>query len=84
MSIAADTREGILSIRVRDPRMVDENELEGLEQEILAMLDKSTEERVILDFEKVQFMSSSMLGKLVKSAQRLHLGWRKIIVPDKR
>ena len=49
MSIAADTREGILSIRVRDPRMVDENELEGLEREILAMLDKSTEERVILD-----------------------------------
>jgi anti-sigma B factor antagonist len=31
----------------------------------MAELEKTTEERVILDFQKVQYMSSAMLGKLV-------------------
>ncbi len=66
MSIETNAKDGILTIRIRDQRMVDEALLEQLERDIAAMLDKSTEERVILDFEHVQFMSSSMLGKLVK------------------
>lgn len=66
MSIAADSKDGILTINVRDPRMVEESVLEELEKSILELIDKSSEEQIILDFAKVNFMSSSMLGKLVK------------------
>ena len=66
MSIASETKDGILTIHVKDPRMVEEAQLEELERSILALIDKTTEERVIIDFRNVNFMSSSMLGKLVK------------------
>jgi anti-sigma B factor antagonist len=66
MAIASQVRDDILFIQVKDPRLVDEAVLEQLEKDILTLVDKSEEERVVIDFEPVQFMSSSMLGKLVK------------------
>lgn len=66
MSIQSEAKDGILVIRVQAPRLVEDSVLENLERDILTLIDKSTEERVILDFQNVQFMSSSMLGKLVK------------------
>ncbi|TWT35804.1 putative anti-sigma factor antagonist BtrV [Posidoniimonas corsicana] len=66
MAIASQTRDGILIIQVKDPRLVDEVVLEQLEKDVLGLIDQSEEERVIIDFQPVQFMSSSMLGKLVK------------------
>jgi len=66
MVIQSETSEGILVISVKAPRLVEESVLEQIEKDILGLIDKSTEERVVIDFEQVQFMSSSMLGKLVK------------------
>ncbi len=66
MGITTSTRDGILFIQVDDQRLLDEAQIEKLETEILAALDAKTEERCVMDFAKVQFMSSSMLGKLVK------------------
>ncbi len=66
MSIQSEAQEGILVIRVQPPRLIEDSVLENLERDILALVDKSTEERVVIDFANVQFMSSSMLGKLVK------------------
>lgn len=65
MSIQSHAKDGILTIQFTDPRILDEAQLEKAAQEVLAKLDKSTEEKIILDFAPVQFMSSSMLGKLV-------------------
>lgn len=66
MAIATQSRDGILIILVKDPRLVDEVVLEQLEKDVLAAIDQSEEDRLIMDFAPVQFMSSSMLGKLVK------------------
>ncbi|TWT76029.1 putative anti-sigma factor antagonist BtrV [Posidoniimonas polymericola] len=66
MAIATQSRDGILIIQVKDPRLVDEVVLEQLEKDVLGAIDQSEAERVIIDFTPVQFMSSSMLGKLVK------------------
>ena len=65
MSIQSYAKDGILTIQFIDPRILDEALLEKVTREVMAELDKSTEEKVILDFTPVQFMSSSMLGKLV-------------------
>ena len=45
---------------------LDEAKLEQLGGDLIKQLNDTTEERVILDFRNVQFMSSSMLGKLVQ------------------
>ncbi|MEM9186192.1 MAG: STAS domain-containing protein [Planctomycetota bacterium] len=66
MAIKAESKEGVLTIWVQDPRLVEDSVLEKLESDVLTLIDKTTEERVVLAFESVQFMSSSMLGKLVK------------------
>jgi anti-sigma B factor antagonist len=66
MSITSHSKDGILTIYFLDARVLDESQLEQISRDILAELEKTTEELVILDFQKVQFMSSSMLGKLVQ------------------
>lgn len=66
MAIRSESKEGILVIEIGDPRLVEDTVLEKLESDVLSLIDKSDEERVILDFARVEFMSSSALGKLVK------------------
>src|SRR4029079_14911222 len=65
MSLSTYAKDGILTVVFDDARIVDETKLEELGRELTEMLNKSTEERVILDFRTVKFMSSSMLSKLV-------------------
>lgn len=66
MAIHSESKDGILSIFLLDARMLDETQLEQLSRDLIEELEKTTEERVILDFTRVQFMSSAMLGKLVQ------------------
>lgn len=66
MSVASHSKDGILTIVLLDARVLEDAKLEQLAQDIHAELAKTTEDRVILDFQRVQFMSSSMLGKLVQ------------------
>jgi anti-sigma B factor antagonist len=66
MSLSSYTKDGILTIVFDDARILDEVKLEQLSTELLEMLNKTTEERVVLDFRNVKFMSSSFLGKLVQ------------------
>ena len=66
MSLSNYTKDGILTIAFDAARILDETKLEELGRELTEMLNKTTEERVILDFQKVKFMSSSMLGKLIQ------------------
>ena len=66
MPIDVETKEGILTLRIRDERLVDPSQLTRLFDDILAELSKRSEERVILDFASVEFMASAALGKLVQ------------------
>jgi anti-anti-sigma factor len=66
MSLASYSQDGILTVCFTDARILDEVKLEEVGNDLMTLLDKTTEERVILDFRHVQFMSSSMLGKLVQ------------------
>jgi anti-anti-sigma factor len=65
MSLSNYTKDGILTVVFDDARILDETKLEELGRELAETLNKTTEERVILDFRNVKFMSSSMLSKLV-------------------
>jgi anti-sigma B factor antagonist len=65
MALNSYAKDGILTVVFVDARILDEAKLEELGKDLIDLINKSTEERVILDFRNVQFMSSSMLGKLV-------------------
>jgi anti-sigma B factor antagonist len=66
MSVLSYSKDGILTVCLTDSRLTDEAKLEQLGSDLIKQLNETTEERVILDFRNVQFMSSSMLGKLVQ------------------
>lgn len=66
MSLTSYAKDGILTISFDDARILDEAVLEKVGHDLIDMLNQTTEERVILDFRNVKFMSSSMLGKLVQ------------------
>jgi len=66
MSLTSYAKDGILTVCFTDARILDETKLEQIGNDLLELLNKTSEERVILDFRAVQFMSSSMLGKLVQ------------------
>jgi len=66
MSVTSYSKDGIRTVHLGDARLTDESKLEQLGQDLIKQLNDTTEERVILDFRSVQFMSSSMLGKLVQ------------------
>ena len=66
MSLSNHTKDGILTVVFDDARILDETKLDQLSRDLIEMLNKTTEERVIFDFRNVKFMSSSMLGKLIQ------------------
>ncbi len=66
MSLTSYAKDGILSIVFEDARILDETKIEQVFHDLIDMLNKTTEERVILNFNNVKFMSSSMLGKLIQ------------------
>ena len=66
MAINSYSKDDILTIQLTDERLLEEGQLKRVQDELLTLLEKTTEQKVVLDFTPVQFMSSSMLGKLVQ------------------
>jgi anti-sigma B factor antagonist len=65
MPVHVETKDETLVLKILDERIREEGQIQRLYDDIVAALEKSTETQVVLDFASVQFMSSSMLGKLV-------------------
>src|SRR5690349_18025849 len=65
MPINSYSKDDILTIRVLDERLIDPEQLKRLFDDLYALLGKSDEQQVVLDFSSVKFMASAMLGKLV-------------------
>ncbi len=66
MAIQSVSKDGILTIKICDDRLVDPALLTRLFDDLLTELGKSSEDRVVVDFSAVQFMASSALGKLIQ------------------
>ena len=67
MSHIASHADGkVLVIQYTQSRILDETTIGTVANEVNALIDKTQDPNVVLDFSKVAFMSSSMLGQLVK------------------
>ena len=65
---------GDVVITFKDSRIVDENHLSKIEADILQLGESQPGTNMTLDFKKVQFMSSTALGFLVKLQKTITLG----------
>jgi len=57
--------EGILIAYFQDIRIIDASRINALGQDLTNLLNASTNKKIILNFQNVNFMSSAMIGKLV-------------------
>jgi len=55
----------ILIVGFQDVSIIDESRIEAVGTELKELMNKSDQEKIILTFENVEFMSSAMIGKLV-------------------
>lgn len=55
----------ILVIRFQDDSIIDETRIEAVGNELRKLANESDQKKFVLSFEKVEFMSSAMIGKLV-------------------
>jgi len=65
-SLKIEKNEELLAIYFLDAKILDETSIKRLAAEVLDILEKTDQEKVLLDFQCVRFMSSAALGMLIK------------------
>ena len=55
----------VLVIRFQDDSIIDETRIEALGNQLNELANESDQEKFVLSFEGIEFMSSAMIGKLV-------------------
>lgn len=65
---------GDVVITFKDTRLVDEDHIRELEETIIQIAETEPGTNMTLDFKKVQFMSSSALGFLIKLQKSITIG----------
>ncbi len=66
MPVKSRSADGILTIYITDTRLLEEGQITKVAEEVMDLINKTNEENIVLDFQRVEFMSSSMLGRLVQ------------------
>ncbi|MCH8852915.1 MAG: anti-sigma factor antagonist, partial [Planctomycetes bacterium] len=61
--------EGVTVVTFRDRILLDTEELKLIEAELIKMLDGQPGFKLVIDFNKVQTLSSQMLGTLLKVSE---------------
>jgi anti-sigma B factor antagonist len=64
-TILSQKRADVLIVYFNDARILDATEIEQVKNEVIALIGKAEDGKLLLNFQQVRFMSSSMLGALV-------------------
>ena len=60
-----DLVEGILLVCFTTPRIVQEEDIQAIFEQLQRLVEEKPGREYVLDFRKVQFLSSSVLGRLI-------------------
>jgi len=61
---------GTTWVRLRGPRITDQVYINELGDELVALLESGAQRDLLIDLEEVEFLSSAMLGKLIRLFKR--------------
>lgn len=66
MTTLKTKREGsILIVNFQDVSLIDESRIESVGKELLALTESGVDDKIILNFHSVGFMSSAMISKVI-------------------
>ena len=68
--IHATNIDGVIVVEFKDRRIVDELIIRDLGDELLSLLDEDGPNKILLNFNNVEFLSSAALGKLISLRKR--------------
>ena len=66
MPLRCKSDSEILTIFITDPKILDAPTIEQIYKDLIAVLERTEQQNVILDFQAVQFMLSAALGMLIR------------------
>ena len=69
-AIMTQSNGEVLVVYFEDAQILDESRIEQVRKELMALVDKVPHGRLLLNFSKVKFLASSMLGCLVHLNKR--------------
>jgi anti-sigma B factor antagonist len=64
----------VTAVRFRDPRITDSLEIEELGRELHQLAAEYSHGKLVLNFSEVEFLSSAVLGKLIRLQGKVKLG----------
>ncbi|MCA9204148.1 MAG: STAS domain-containing protein [Pirellulaceae bacterium] len=64
-ALRSEEMEGVLVVSFTDAKLLEETKIQQVGAELLEMVTRATDDRLLLNFSGVSFMSSAMIGKLV-------------------
>ena len=71
--ISVDYTENATIITFTDEKILEEKDVQALQESIMSVIDSATDGiKLILDFSKVRFLSSAVLGLLIRISKKVY------------
>lgn len=71
-NISIDYHGPIVIATLEDEKVLDETQLEGLEGSFMPLIEQSPGIQLIIDFTNVKFLTSSVLGLLIRISKKVY------------
>ncbi len=71
-NISIDFHGPIAIARLEDEKILDETQLQSLEGSFLPLIDQNPGLQLVIDFTKVKFLTSSVLGLLIRISKKVY------------
>ena len=71
-SISVEYSENATIIRFTDEKILEETNIQALSESIMSVIEQAERINLILDFGNVRFLSSAVLGMLIRTSKRVH------------
>jgi len=71
-SISVEYDENATIIRFTDEKILEETDIKALQTSIISVIEQAERTNLILDFVNVRFLSSAVLGLLIRISKRIY------------
>jgi len=72
--VLSQKNRGVLVVYINEPKLLDERLINEVGRALLAALDQAENEMLLVNFQGVRFMSSSMIGRIVALYKKCKAG----------
>ena len=70
--LSLEFRGAVVIATLTDEKILDEDQLQGLEGSFLPLIEQTPQIQLIIDFSNVKFLTSSVLGLLIRISKKVH------------